>query len=83
MVDTDLLSIQEARTLVRSAKAALAELAKLDQAGIDRLVEAICIEASHQAERLARMAVKETGFGRWQDKKQKNLLASENVWAHI
>ena len=29
------------------------------------------------------MAVEETGFGKWQDKRQKNILASEIVWNHI
>jgi len=83
MIDTDLLSIQEARTLVRAAKEALAALAELDQQAIDSLVEAISQSCARQAERLGRMAMEETGFGRWQDKMQKNLLASEKVWNHI
>ena len=83
MIDTDLLSIQEARTLVRAAKEALADLANLDQQAIDTLVESISISCARHAERLGKMAMEETGFGRWQDKMQKNLLASEKVWNHI
>lgn len=83
MVDKDLLSIQEARTLVRCAKEAMVELANLNQQQVDSLVEAITKKSVREAERLARLAVEETGFGRWQDKMQKNLLASEKVWEHI
>lgn len=82
MVDKDLLSIQEARTLVRCAKKAMTELAALDQQQVDSLVEAISKRCARDAERLAKLAVKETGFGRWQDKMQKNLLASDKVWEH-
>ncbi len=83
MIDIDLLSIQEARTLVRCAKSALTRLAELNQAQIDDLVEAIARKATGKAEELAKMAAAETGFGRWQDKVQKNLLASEKIWQHI
>ncbi len=83
MVDTDLLSIQEARSLVRCAQTALAEFAGADQDKVDDIVKAIALRAASQAEVLAKMAVDETGFGKWQDKRQKNLLASEVVWKHI
>ncbi len=83
MVDTDLLSIQEARSLVRCARTALAEFAKADQEQVDDIVETIASRAASQAEALAKLAVEETGFGKWEDKKQKNLLASEIVWNHI
>jgi len=83
MVDTDLLSIQEARSLVRCARTALAEFAGADQEKVDEIVKAIAMKAASKAEDLAKMAVEETGFGKWQDKKQKNLLASETVWNHI
>ncbi len=83
MVDIDLLSMQEARSLVRSARTALAAYMEMDQSKVDGLVEAIASRTAAQAEELARMAVEETGFGKWQDKLQKNLLASERVWQHI
>lgn len=77
MVDKDLLSIQEARSLVRSAQKARLEIRKLTQSQIDALTEAIGRSAVQNAESLAKHAVEETGFGRWEDKKAKNLLASE------
>ena len=83
MVDKDLLSIQEARSLVRAAKKAQTELAQLDQEHIDRVVKAIADTAGGQAETLASLAVEETGFGKVQDKKIKNILASEKLYAAI
>jgi len=77
MVDKDLLSIQEARSLVRGARKAQAGFALLDQARVDAVVRAVAEAAAAQAEALAVMAVEETGFGKAQDKKAKNLLASE------
>lgn len=83
MLDIDLLSIQEARSLVRGAREALAEFAELTQSQVDAIVEAISAKAVQKSEELAKMAVEETGFGRWQDKKEKNLLASRTIWNHI
>ncbi len=83
MVDKDLLSIQEARSLVRSARKARLEIRKLSQTQIDAVTEAISKLAVQNAETLAKHAVEETGFGRWEDKKQKNLLASEMLIDHI
>lgn len=77
MVDKDLLSIQEARSLVRSAQQAGLEIRKLSQSQIDAVTEAIGKSAVQNAESLAKLAVEETGFGRWEDKTQKNLLASK------
>ena len=83
MVDKDLLSIQEARALVRAARKAQPEFARLSQERVDRVVCAVAEAAASQAESLARMAVDETGFGKPEDKKIKNLLASEKVCARI
>ncbi|GFM35054.1 acetaldehyde dehydrogenase (acetylating) [Desulfovibrio subterraneus] len=79
MVDKDLLSIQEARALVRAARKAQAEYALMDQEHIDAIVKAIADAAVAHAETLAAMAVEETGFGKVQDKKTKNILASEKL----
>ena len=49
MVDTDLLSIQEARSLVRCARTALAEFAKADQEQVDDIVETIAGRAATPA----------------------------------
>ena len=83
MVDKDLLSIQEARALVRAARKAQAEYAQLGQARVDAVVKAIADAATAQAETLAALAVEETGFGKVQDKKAKNILAGEKLYAAI
>ena len=73
MVDKDLLSIQEARALVRSARVAQAEFAGCDQDKVDAVIRAVAKAAAAQAEPLARLAVEETGFGKVEDKKTKNI----------
>ena len=83
MVDKDLLSIQEARALVRAARAAQAEFSQLGQERIDAVVKAVSEAAAAQAEALGVLAHEETGYGKPQDKKIKNLLASEKVYAAI
>lgn len=83
MVDKDLLSVQEARSLVRAARQAQAGFAALSQAQVDAVVEAVARAAASQAEALAALAVEETGFGKVQDKKTKNILASEKLLAAI
>ncbi|TWI73024.1 acetaldehyde dehydrogenase [Desulfobotulus alkaliphilus] len=83
MVDRDLLSIQEARALVRCARKAQEHYALLGQERVDAIVKAIAEAAAGHAESLAALAVEETGFGRVQDKKAKNLLASERLFDAI
>ncbi|WP_294555500.1 acetaldehyde dehydrogenase (acetylating) [uncultured Mailhella sp.] len=83
MVDKDLLSIQEARSLVRAARVAQAEFSQLGQERIDAVVKAVSEATAAQAEALAVMANEETGYGKPHDKKIKNLLASEKVYACI
>ena len=79
MVDKDLLSIQEARALVRAARKAQFDFAQLGQARIDAVVQAVAETAAAKAGELAALAVEETGFGKVQDKKTKNILASERL----
>ena len=83
MVDKDLLSIQEARSLVRAARAAQAEYGQLGQDRIDAVIKAISEVGIAHAEELAQMAHDETGYGKPQDKKTKNLLAAEKVYSCI
>ncbi len=83
MIDKDLLSIQETRALVRAARAAQADYAYTSQEKVDALVSAIASAISYNAEMLAQMAVEETGYGKVQDKKLKNLLASEKLFSAI
>jgi len=73
--DKDLVSIAEARSLARRAKQAYLELAEYDQARIDAIVDAMAAAATAQAERFARLAVDETGYGVVEDKIAKNLFS--------
>jgi acetaldehyde dehydrogenase (acetylating) len=81
--DRDLVSVQEARNLVRRATAAQLAYAGLDQAAVDRAVGEAALACRAQAVRLARLAREETGFGRAEDKVVKNLFASDAVYEHI
>ena len=81
--DNDLLSVQQARDLVEGAHKAQAELARFDQAKIDRICEAMSKVALRDAARLGAMAVEETGFGVPDDKREKNRFAAEDVWNYF
>ncbi len=83
LTDKDLASIQQVRTLISNAQDAKKEMAKLSQQQIDKIIKAIAESASQNAEHLARLASEETGFGKWQDKKIKNLFASKRVYDSI
>lgn len=81
--DADLLSVQEARTLAARAKAAQQLLAGFSQEQVDRIVDAAAQAARGAAERLARLAHEETGFGNVPDKTKKNLFAAVDVHEYI
>ncbi|MGT2933987.1 acetaldehyde dehydrogenase (acetylating) [Streptococcus catagoni] len=81
--DKDLVSIQETRKLVRGAKKAQEELAKMSQEQIDTIVKVVAKACYDKREQLAKLAAKETGFGRWEDKVLKNALASKGVFEEI
>lgn len=83
MQDKDLLSIQEVRDMVQKANKAQKEFAAFSQEKIDRVIEEMKEVGYRQAEYLGQMAAKETGFGKWQDKKIKNELASLGVYEYI
>jgi len=71
------------RNLVADAKAAQKTLAGYGQERIDLMLETICAACEEQAERLAKMAVEETGFGVWRDKVLKNRLGSRVIYDYI
>lgn len=81
--DKDLCSIQEVRNLIAKAQTALEEYAEFSQEQVDRIVRAVAEAGAANAERLAKMAVDETGFGVWQDKVLKNLLGSTMTYDYI
>ncbi|HEX7315475.1 MAG TPA: aldehyde dehydrogenase family protein [Pyrinomonadaceae bacterium] len=83
MADKDLVSVQQARDLVEAAHRAQAQLARFDQAKIDRVCEAMARAALRDAARLGAMATEETGYGIPDDKREKNRFASEDVWNYF
>ena len=82
-LDKDLQARQEARQLAREAEVAQAKLAKMSQAQLDTIVQAISRAISAAAAELAQMAVRETGFGNVEDKIIKNEFASKTVWEAV
>ena len=74
--DRDLQSIQEVRDLIGKSKAAQEAYQNYSQEQVDQICKHIADACVENAERLAKMAVEETGFGIWQDKVLKNLLGS-------
>ncbi len=82
-LDRDLQSIQEVRNLVAAAKEAAEQLANFPQEKLDRICKAVAAACMDHAEELAKLAVRETGFGRWEDKKLKNELGSRITWESI
>jgi len=79
----DLISQQEARDAVEAAHLAWTMVAKFDQAKIDRICEAMANAALAESARLGVMANEETGFGKAEDKREKNRFAAEDVWNHF
>ena len=75
--DRDLRSIQEVRTKVEAAYAAFRAFEGFSQEQVDAIVAAMAQTARTHSERLAHMAVEETGYGNVRDKIAKNLLNSD------
>ena len=82
-MDDDLRSIQEARDLVERAAAASRAFAAADQETVDRIVRAVGGAAARAAERLARLAVDETGMGVYEHKVLKNRFSAVDLLAYI
>lgn len=82
-LDKDLQSIQEARNLAAAAKEAQLEFKHFNQEQVDKVVKAMVDAGMREAERLARMAHEETGFGKVSDKIIKNQFATRDVWNSI
>ena len=81
--DKDLISVQQARDLVEAAHRAQAEVARFDQAKIDRICEAMAKAALRESPRVAALAVEETGYGVAEDKQVKNHFSAEIVWNYF
>jgi len=83
MADKDLAAQQESRDAVEAAFRAFRTVASFDQSKIDAICEAMAAAALKEAERLGRLASEETGYGKAEDKKEKNRFAAEDVWKHF
>lgn len=83
ILDLDLQSIQEVRSLISKAKKAQMEFSYYSQSEVDEIVRCMAELAYIKAEHLAEIAVLETGFGRYEDKIIKNKFASRRVYESI
>jgi acetaldehyde dehydrogenase (acetylating) len=81
--DKDLVSVQQARALAAAAREAQKAVKEFSQEQVDRIVDAMAAAAKADAERLARLAHEETGFGNTKDKTLKNLFAAVDVHQYI
>ena len=82
-MDSDLISIQEARDLAANALAAQRVWAKASQEDVDRVCGAMALAAFNASEKLGHMAHDETGYGVPEHKKLKNEFGSRAVWDSI
>src|SRR4029434_6358275 len=83
MGDKDLIAQQEARDAVEAAHRAFQTVARFDQAKIDQICEAMAKAALAESARLGLLAHEETGFGKAEDKREKNRFAAEDVWNYF
>ncbi|MGB7203230.1 MAG: aldehyde dehydrogenase family protein [Pyrinomonadaceae bacterium] len=83
MGDKDLIAQQEARDAVEAASFAFKSVAKFGQTKIDEICEAMSQVALAESARLGKLANEETGFGKAEDKYEKNRFAAEDVWNYF
>ncbi|MBK7393557.1 MAG: aldehyde dehydrogenase family protein [Chloracidobacterium sp.] len=83
MADKDLAAQQEARDAVEAASFAFKTVAQLNQSKIDEICDVMSRAALADAARLGKMANEETGFGKAEDKFEKNRFAAEDVWNYF
>lgn len=82
-LDKDLKSIQQARRLAGLAKDAQQKFSSFSQQQVDQVIKAMADAGYSASERLAKMAVEESGFGKWEDKFIKNQFSTKNVYDSI
>ncbi|QQS33345.1 MAG: aldehyde dehydrogenase family protein [Acidobacteriota bacterium] len=83
MADKDLKSIQQARDAVEAASLAFKAVSAFSQAQVDDICQQMSLAALSESARLGLMAHEETGFGKPDDKREKNRFAAEDVWARF
>lgn len=83
MGDTELIAQQEIRDAVEAAHRAFDIVATFDQSKINAICEAMATAALADAARLGQLANEETGYGKAEDKREKNRFAAEDVWNYF
>ncbi len=81
--DQDLISIQEARDLLRRAREAQRTYRKFSQARVDRVTQAMAEAGEAAADALGRLAVDETKMGVAESKRLKNVFSTRVVWEDV
>ena len=82
-MDKDLQSVQEARSLLQAAHEAWLKFEHFTEDQIERILVELSKAGSANAERLAKMAVEETGYGTVEHKTLKNLFCADDVYRAI
>ena len=82
-IDKDLLSIQEARILMESARDAGKTMLTFPQEKLDVILEGLLKAAKELTEELAVLSAEETGYGRAKDKFVKNTFVCEYLPNHL
>lgn len=83
MAEAEDIAVQAADRAVEAAFAAFRTVARFDQERINAICDAMSAAALAEAARLGQMAHEETGFGKADDKREKNRFAAEDVWKHF
>lgn len=79
IIDSDLLSIQEARVRAEEAQEARLLLQSFSQARLDHAIDLISQGLVPVLASLAKRSAEETDFGRWEDKLMKNRFVTETL----
>jgi acetaldehyde dehydrogenase (acetylating) len=82
-LDKDLRSVQEAREIAEKAKEAQLEFSRFSQQQVDQIIKSMAEAGFAASEKLAKLAVEESGFGKWEDKVIKNQFSTKNVYDSI
>ncbi|MHB8276286.1 MAG: hypothetical protein ACYDIA_01345 [Candidatus Humimicrobiaceae bacterium] len=83
VLDKDLHSIQKARQLAKEAKEAFKIFSNFSQEQVDNIVGSMSKAGIEASDRLAQMAVEETGYSNIKDKIIKNLFSVKNIYDSI
>lgn len=82
-IDKDLQAIQEVRDLCTRAKQAQQIFKEFSQEQVDKIVAAMAEAGFRESERLAKLAVSETGYGNVPDKIKKNHFCTRDLFESI